>query len=44
MRDSIIEANEDEEKKNEWVNTTRQQFMLDSQEILNNQITTAEAT
>ena len=44
MRDSIIEANEDEEKKKEWVNATRQQFMLDSQEILNNQITTAEAT
>jgi preprotein translocase subunit SecA len=44
MRDSIIEANEDDEKKKEWVNATRQQFMLDSQEILNTQITTAEAT
>ena len=44
MRDSIIEANEDEEKKKEWVNATKQQFMLDSQEILNTQISTAEAT
>jgi preprotein translocase subunit SecA len=44
MRDSIIEANEDEDKKKERVNTTKQQFMLDSQEILNTQITTAEAT
>ena len=44
MRDSIIEANEDEEKKKERVNTTKQQFMLDSQEILNTQISTAEAT
>ena len=44
MRDSIIEANEDEEKKKERVSTIRQQFMLDSQEILNTQISTAEAT
>ena len=44
MRDSIIEANEDEEKKKERVNTTRQQFMLDAQDILNTQITSAEAT
>ena len=44
MRDSIIEANEDEEKKSERIKTTKQQFMLDSQEILNNQILTAEAS
>ena len=44
MRDSIIEANEDEEKKKEWMNTTKQEFMLDSQDILNTQISTAEAT
>ena len=44
MRDSIIEANEDEDKKKEWVDTMKQQFMLDSQEILNAQISTAEAT
>ena len=43
-RDSIIEANEDEEKKSEWLKTAKQQFMLDSQEILNTQISTAEAT
>ena len=43
-RDSIIEANEDEEKKSEWVRTAKQQFMLDAQEILNTQISTAEAT
>ena len=44
MRDSIIEANEDEEKKKEWMNTTKQEFMLDAQDILNTQISTAEAT
>jgi len=43
-RDSIIEANEDEEKKAERLKTTKQQFMLDSQEILNTQVSTAEAT
>ena len=43
-RDSIIEANEDEEKKSEWLKTAKQQFMLDSQEILNTQISTAEAS
>ena len=43
-RDSIIEANEDEEKKTEWLKAAKQQFMLDAQEILNTQITTAEAT
>ena len=44
IRDSIIEANEDEEKKTEWLKTAKQQFMLDSQEILNTQVSTAEAT
>ena len=43
-RDSIIEANEDEKKKAEWLKTAKQQFMLDSQEILNTQISTAEAS
>ena len=42
--ESIIEANEDEEKKTEWLKTAKQQFMLDSQEILNTQVSTAEAT
>ena len=44
MRDNIIEANEDEEKKSERIKTAKQEFMLNSQEILNTQITTAEAT
>jgi len=44
MRDSIIEANEDEEKKSERIKSTKQQFMINSQEILNTQIATAEAT
>ena len=44
LRDSIIEASEDEEKKSERLKTTKQQFMLDAQEVLNTQISTAEAT
>ena len=44
IRDSIIEANEDEEKKAEWIKATKQQFMLDAQDILNNQIMSAQAT
>ena len=44
MRDNIIEANEDEEKKSERIKAAKQEFMLNSQEILNTQITTAEAT
>ena len=37
-------GDEDEEKKAEWIKTTKQQFMLDAQDILNNQITSAEAS
>lgn len=44
IRDSIIEANEDPDKKAERINTTKQQFMLDAQEVLNSQIMSAEAT
>ena len=44
MRDSIIEASEDEEKKSERIKMIKQQFMVNSQEILNTQISTAEAT
>ena len=44
MRDSIIEASDDEKKKEEWLKIAKQEFMVDSQEILNNQILTAEAS
>lgn len=44
MRDSIIEASTDEEKKNGRLSSAKQQFMLDAQDILNNQILSAEAT
>ncbi len=44
MRDSIIEASDNEDKKAQWIKDAKQQFMLDAQDILNNQITSAEAS
>ena len=43
-RDSIIEASVDEEKKAEWTSVYEKQFLVDAQEVLNQQIAVAETT
>lgn len=43
-RDAILEANEDDEKKYVWLEEMKQQFLLDAQEILTQQVQVAEAT
>jgi len=44
MRDAIIEASTDPEKKIEWIKAYQHQFLIDAQEVLNNQMRAAETT
>lgn len=43
-RDAIIEASVDEEKKADWLSEYQKQFLLNAQEVLNQQILVAENT
>ena len=43
-RDSLIEADLDEEKKKEWLEDYKRQFLVDAQEVLAGQMQAAETT
>ncbi|MDR0283047.1 MAG: preprotein translocase subunit SecA [Candidatus Peribacteria bacterium] len=44
MRDTIIEASTNPEKKAEWTTAYQHQFLVDAQDVINNQMMTAETT